>query len=919
VQFTVKSPSGSAPLCNGDAANVLVYFHRLDTPPATTALASAVCLRSTLSIGPLFYDPGPAADVRTAVVVAAPFPSGNTQAVLWVDLVNGGFNLDGNTYSANVMPTAGGIQFAADGRAAFVDHGDGTAFRRFAMIDLCRSRVAAVAAGAVSTGSLGSGIAQGWTVDLGSGNVQAEVRLDGVAQPATRITLDDCSTPPPQTWALDVVIEGTGQGRVVSTPTGIDCAPDCQNIFEDNETVQLSAFPESGSSFDGWSGDCSGTTNPIQFTLTADRTCTANFSRPTADLGVTMSASPDPVVAGETLDLALTARNDGPEPATNVSVSLTLPEGTTFTGASPDGLCFGNATLATCSIGNLPAGGNVAFSVQAAVDPAQRADLQTVAEISGQPDDPDGTDDQAVTLSDVTALADLSLSKQVSPDPGGAGNLVVFTMNVDNAGPSTATGIDLQDTLPAGLTALSGAQSLSCSTSPVPPGTTAQFKVIARIDAALPPGSTLSNQASVSASEPDPDTGDNTASTNLLVAAGTPPPSGAFVRMAESGAPRPGGGVFDEFIRASQSGGITAFHHFDRADPFGGTGHWLAIEGARLLLADGNSPAPGDTGGYTTFNTNDPSMDGASAAFAARLEAGGWGVFRYDGCAIRRLFDDSVPDVFGAPRFLDQAGGTVVFVADGELHRWNGTTIETLVDESTPLPSGSGNGLFSSVFTLAYDGGPIFFAAVGGSLSPDPPVETGVYAYSGGVITPVATTDTTIPGGSGSIADFDDTGMTLSADGADVVFRGVNGAGERGLYARIDGALRRIVDADTPIPGGTGTFEYLGQSFPSTSSISEPSLSDGRVVFAGKNTDADTANLGVYVWDNGVIEPVLVPGDTAAGATVETAWLGRRGLDGSRLAVIAGLIEPDNSFTRAVLVTDLPRGGLFSDSFESAP
>ena len=918
VLFTVKSPSGIVPVCNGDAANVLVYFHRLDTPPATTALASAVCLRAPLSIGPLFYDPDPTASVRTAVVVASPFAGGSAQAVLWVDLVNGGFNLDGSTYSANVMPTPGGMQFAADGRAAFVDHGDGTAFRRFTMIDLCRSRVAAVAAGAVSSGSLGSGTAQGWTVDLGGGHVQAEVRLDGVAQPLTRINLDDCSTPPPPTWALDVAIAGTGLGSVSSMPTGINCAPDCQGVFEDNAIVQLNAVADSGSNFEGWGGDCSGPANSVQVTMTADRTCTASFSRPTADLRVTMSASPDPVTAGETLNLALTAANDGPEPASNVSVEMDLPEGTDFTGASPDGLCFGSGTLATCSIGDLAPGSSTPFSVLAAVAPDQRESLQTQAEISGQPVDPDGTDNQAVTVTDVIAVADLSLSKQVEPDPGSAGNLVVYSFNVENAGPSTATGVNLQDSLPDGLSLLTGGQSLGCDTSPIPPNGTSQFRVAVRIDASVAAGTTLTNQASVSAVEADPDPNNNLASASLQVQAGTAPPTGEFVRVVESGAPRPGGGVFSEFLRASQSGAVTAFSHFDLNDPFGGSGHWLALEGAQLRIADGNSPAPGRNVRLQQFRNDDPSMDGISGAFSALLEGGGWGVYRYDGCAIRRLFDDTTVDnIVLPPTFLDQSGESVVFIANN-LMRWNGSTVETLVDLSTPLPSGNGDGLFDGVFTLAYDGGPVFFIANGGG-GPlgGPPVERGVYAYTNGSITPVATTDTPIPDGTGTFADFDGVGMTLSADGDDVVFRGANAAGERGLYARIDGVLQRIADANTPIPGDTGTFEYLGESFSGTSSFSEPSLSNGRVAFAGKNDDATADNLGLYIWDNGVIEAVVVPGDPAAGGVMENVQLGPRALDGTRLAFTATLIEPDFLFTRAVLLTDLPSEVLFSNSFES--
>lgn len=44
------------------------------------------------------------------------------------------------------------------------------------------------------------------------------------------------------------------------------------------ESVTLTATPNSGYEFSSWSGDASGSTNPLTFTVTSDRTITANFS-----------------------------------------------------------------------------------------------------------------------------------------------------------------------------------------------------------------------------------------------------------------------------------------------------------------------------------------------------------------------------------------------------------------------------------------------------------------------------------------------------------------------------------------------------------------------------------------------------------------------------------------------------------------
>ncbi|WP_034061350.1 InlB B-repeat-containing protein [Lacinutrix jangbogonensis] len=49
-------------------------------------------------------------------------------------------------------------------------------------------------------------------------------------------------------------------------------------MFDDATSVELTATPDLGYQFDGWSGDASGTTNPFTILMDADKTVTANFS-----------------------------------------------------------------------------------------------------------------------------------------------------------------------------------------------------------------------------------------------------------------------------------------------------------------------------------------------------------------------------------------------------------------------------------------------------------------------------------------------------------------------------------------------------------------------------------------------------------------------------------------------------------------
>jgi len=84
-------------------------------------------------------------------------------------------------------------------------------------------------------------------------------------------------------------IQKTGEGSVTSSPTGINCkvgcgqnpcgsgAGKCENNFNLNSTVRLTAIPATGYRFSRWSGNCSGTSTITIIRMNANSSCTANF------------------------------------------------------------------------------------------------------------------------------------------------------------------------------------------------------------------------------------------------------------------------------------------------------------------------------------------------------------------------------------------------------------------------------------------------------------------------------------------------------------------------------------------------------------------------------------------------------------------------------------------------------------------
>jgi hypothetical protein len=68
-------------------------------------------------------------------------------------------------------------------------------------------------------------------------------------------------------------------------------SPASGNFYNAGATVQVTATPNSGQQFTGWSGDASGTTNPTTVSMTAPRSVVANFTSASQNITVTTNPS----------------------------------------------------------------------------------------------------------------------------------------------------------------------------------------------------------------------------------------------------------------------------------------------------------------------------------------------------------------------------------------------------------------------------------------------------------------------------------------------------------------------------------------------------------------------------------------------------------------------------------------------------
>ena len=101
-------------------------------------------------------------------------------------------------------------------------------------------------------------------------SVSSWVRLDPSAPDRPPI-----GGPPPQRTLTVTPPTGTGTGTI--TGTGISCPGDCTQTYADGTAVTLAANPTGGSSFSGWSGDCTGT-GPCNLTMNANKAVSGSFS-----------------------------------------------------------------------------------------------------------------------------------------------------------------------------------------------------------------------------------------------------------------------------------------------------------------------------------------------------------------------------------------------------------------------------------------------------------------------------------------------------------------------------------------------------------------------------------------------------------------------------------------------------------------
>lgn len=253
----------------------------------------------------------------------------------------------------------------------------------------------------------------------------------------------------------------------------------------------------------------------------ADNVGTVSIPSTRADLSLTKTASTATPQYGDNVTFTVTLQNAGPDTANAIVVREALPAGLVLVSATPSVGGY-DANSGRWSVATLAANANATLTVVARV--GSLLPVTNVAEVvSAGNFDPNSTpnnnnaaeNDQASVVITPQA-ADLSITKSVDNVAPPNGATITYSITVNNAGPSAATGVAVTDRLPAGLTFVSATPSSGNYDAAT--GVWAVGAIAANANATIAiratysaTGNALTNLASVTSAVSDPNNANNVA------------------------------------------------------------------------------------------------------------------------------------------------------------------------------------------------------------------------------------------------------------------------------------------------------------------------------------------------------------------------------------------------------------------------
>ncbi len=300
--------------------------------------------------------------------------------------------------------------------------------------------------------------------------------------------------------------------------------------------------------------------------------------------------------------------------------------------------------------------------------------------------------------------------------------------------------------------------------------------------------------------------------------------------IVDSGTPIPGGGNFvgtsDHSIGVQ---GTTVA--FDGIDTVSRKGIYLNSNGIIQTIADEDTAVPNNTGTFEDFRY--PSLDNGNVAFEAWDDSWDGGIYTNLGGTLRAVADEStmIPgttepfNVFSSPIVHGQSvtftGGTT-YGENGEkrlgIHRDTGGVLTTLFDTTTTIPDGTGTFTYLPGFDV--DGDSIVIQAKGSDN------QEGIYLFNGEELITVVDRTTQMLGSSSS--GFWGLRAELTLDNGNVAFTAGHGDFHKGIFALYEGELMEVVGVGDELDGKTIFELHMGRdSLSGTNLAFQATMTDG--------------------------------------------------------------------------------------------
>jgi uncharacterized repeat protein (TIGR01451 family) len=200
-----------------------------------------------------------------------------------------------------------------------------------------------------------------------------------------------------------------------------------------------------------------------------------------ADLSITASDAPDPVVPGNNVTFTIGIANGGPDAAT--SATVTIPLDSRFRYVSLSSLAGFNCTTPaagasgtiTCTNPSSVNGGAGTLTLVVQVDPSllsgPSGSIQQNFTIGSSTHDPAPLNNSAQTTTafQTPGVADLSITKTTAATNASPGSTITYTITAHDNGPADATNVVITDALPASLLfqSISAPAGFTCTTPAV--------------------------------------------------------------------------------------------------------------------------------------------------------------------------------------------------------------------------------------------------------------------------------------------------------------------------------------------------------------------------------------------------------------------------------------------------------------------